>query len=540
MSIKSNTRKIREYQKDGTKAILNVPIGGSGQVIMPTGSGKTVVGEEGIKAVATASKQPTVSVVFVPRLLLGKQWIKRSAVSLLQQSGLPFAFININSGGVRREIKDLIAAAQMQIKGAGTPPLRTTTSPDEVRKEVSRLRKKGFHVIALSTYHSSGVLKDSGVRCDLGLFDECQYLVSANAQETEYRLSMSIPMDRRIFMTATPRNTNSAEGQGMNNIEQFGPVIFEKKPREIIEAGAIVGPKMHLIGSEHVIEGSDYDNRTEMLFRGHERHKQEVKRNSFDPDRIGGKILVVCDGQMMLEGIMNCKRFKELCKTNPDIKIFALCSTYGVYINGLHIAPPVSGAVKEDLLAALDALDPSEDAIILHVDMIAEGLDVPCLTGVIPLRNSNKIKLLQNLGRTSRLHPDDAYRIFETGTLKPGDYANYVKPNCYAILPYAIENRDDFLDRNATLIDAMRTEYGFDPSDSIICDILHPAQNGPDWEEDKLKREIRSSAVAAVKEFYHLMEEESMTVDRMVQVNKLRRFTPDQVEQFIQMVANAR
>lgn len=539
MSLKSNIRKIREYQQHCTAAIVKVPIDGSGQIVMPCGSGKAIVGEEAIKIVATTAKRPTVFAVFVPRLLLGKQWIKRSAISLLQQSGLPFAFININSGGVRPEIKKLIADAQMQIKGAGTPPLRTTTSPDEVRKEVSRLREKGFHIILLSTYHSSGVLKNSGVRCDLGLFDECQYLVSANAQETEYRLSMSIPMDRRIFMTATPRNTDSVEGQGMNNIEQFGPVIFEKKPREIIEAGAIVAPKMHLVGSEYIIEGIDYNSRIEMVFQTHERHKKAVKENSFNPDRIGGKLLIVCDGQMTLEGMLNCKRFKELRKANPDIKIFALCSTYGVYINGLHVAPPVSGAVKEDLLAVLDALDPSEDAIIFHVDMIAEGLDVPCLTGVLPLRNSNKIKLLQNLGRTSRLHPDDAYRIFETGELKPGDYDNYVKPNCYAILPYAIENRDDFLDRNATLIDAMRTEYGFDPSDSIICDILHPAQNGPDWEEDKLKREIRSSAVTAVKEFYHLMEEEAMTVDRLVQMNKLRRFTPEQVEQFIEIAANA-
>ena len=538
MAQKSNIRKIRDYQKDGTKAIVNLPAGTSGQVILPTGSGKTIIGEEAIKTIAK-SKETTVSAVFVPRLLLGKQWIRRSAVSLLQQSKLPFAFININSGGVRPEIKRLIEAAQMQIKGAGTPPLRTTTNADEVRKEVFRLREKGFHVIALSTYHSSGVLLDSGVRCDLGLFDECQYLVSANKQETEYRQSMSIPIDRRVFMTATPRTTDSIDGQGMNNINEFGPVIFEKKPREIIEAGAIVGPKMHLVGAESIIEGIDYNSRTEMIYQSWNRHKEEIKKNSADPDRIGGKMLVVCDGQMMLTGILNSKRFKEIRKEQPDLKIFALCSEYGVYINGNHISPPVSSGVKEDLLKALDELDPSEDAIILHVDMIAEGLDVPCLTGVLPFRNCNKIKLLQNLGRTSRLHPDDENRIFNTGELTPGDYSNYVKPNCYVILPYAIENRDDFLDRNATIIDAMRTEYGFDPSDSVICDILHPAQEGPDWNEDKLQREIRSSATTAIKDFYHLMEDEAMTVDRLVQVNKMRRFTPEQIEAFIGMAAGA-
>jgi len=115
MVQKPNIRKIRDYQKDGTKAIVNLPIGTSGQVILPTGSGKTIIGEEAIKTIA-GSKQTTVSAVFVPRLLLGKQWIRRSAISLLQQSKLPFAFININSGGVRPEIKRLIESAQMQIK----------------------------------------------------------------------------------------------------------------------------------------------------------------------------------------------------------------------------------------------------------------------------------------------------------------------------------------------------------------------------------------------------------------------------------------
>lgn len=99
MAKKSNTRKIREYQEAAIKAMLSVPEGESGQVILPTGSGKTVIGEEFIKRKAEASKEKTVSAVFVPRLLLGKQWIRRSAINLLQQSRMPFAFVNINSGG---------------------------------------------------------------------------------------------------------------------------------------------------------------------------------------------------------------------------------------------------------------------------------------------------------------------------------------------------------------------------------------------------------------------------------------------------------
>lgn len=527
-------RKIRQYQQECVASCDALPAGGRGQVILPTGSGKTIIGEEVIKNTARRG-DTTVSTVFVPRLLLGKQWIHRSATSLIKQSGLPFAFVNINSGGLSNSVKKMIEQAQFKITGPGVPAIKTTTSPEELSKEVKSLKKKGFHVIALSTYHSSGVLKESGVRSDLALYDECQFLVSASSEETTFTDSLDINADRRIFMTATPSYTDSADGRGMHNVSKFGNVLFQRSPKHIIEAGAIVGPKIHLIGSEGIIESRDYNSRADMIVQAWQRHKEQVKKNSIDPDQIGGKLLVVCDGQMTLEGIMSCRRFREIREERPDLKFYALSSDYGIYIDGDY-RQKVNNSDKERLLEALYSLATNDDAIILHHDMIAEGLDVPGITGVIPLRNCRRSKFLQNLGRSARLHPEDARRIFETGELEPCDYANYIKPNCYVILPYLIENRDDFLVRNGTIIDELRSEYGFDPSENIICDFLNPAQQGPVFPEDLIEREIRGTT-DSLRAYYHKIENEAVEVEEFIAASKVRRFTKEQLKQFITAMA---
>jgi len=527
-------RKIRQYQAECVAACEKIPVGGKGQVILPTGSGKTIIGEELLKNVVRRGEK-TVSSVFVPRLLLGKQWIMRSAASLIKQSGLPIAFVNINSGGLSNQSKRMIEEAQYKLMGAGVPAIKTTTNPLEVSKAVKALQKRNYHVICLSTYHSSGVLRESGVRCNLSIKDECQYLVSPSAEDTTFTESLDVPTDIDIFMTATPHHTDSADGRGMNNERRFGKVVFQRSPKHIIEAGAIVGPKIHLIGSESIIDDKDYNNRMDMIMQAHVKHTEQVKKHSHNPDMIAGKTLVVCDGQMTLEGVMSSRRFREIREEHPNLKFFALSTDYGIYIDGFH-RKHVTNNDKERLLEALYSLGPNEEAIILHHDMISEGLDVSGITGVLPLRNCSSTKFLQNLGRSTRLHQNDAHRIFETQELEPCDYNNYIKPNCYIILPYLINNRDDFLMRYGTIINELRSEYGFDPTENIICDFLNPAQQGPVFPEDIIEREIRGTT-RAMTQYYHLIEEQAVELEELLAAHKVSRFNPDQLKQFIKAMA---
>jgi superfamily II DNA or RNA helicase len=531
--------KIRKYQKECVEACDALPVeNGRIKIILPTGAGKTVISQEVIKNQAKG-KDFSASLIFVPRLMLGKQWIKTTA-SYLKTAKLKFAFVNVNTGGVSNKVREAIEAAQFAISGVSRK-LVSTVDPNDVVKEIAKLHQLGYHVIVISTYHSSGVIKESKVSFDLGLFDECHYLVSAAGNESEFRNALDVNIKRRLFLTATPRYTDSPEGLGMNNETEFGDVLFERKPKEIIEAGAIVGPKIHIVGCENIIDskGIDHENRMQMIFRALGFHKEQVKSVSHIPNLIGAKLLVVCDGQEALKGLFQSKRFREIRSDYPKLRIYGLSSDFGLYIDGVMHSPPVSNSRKEDFLLSLDEMSANDDALIFHVDMIAEGLDVPGITGMLPLRQCSKIKFLQNLGRATRLHPVDAVKIYDTNALKVGDKANYIKPYCYVILPYCLDNREDFLDRYANIVDGLRSEYGFDPSDeNVICDTIHAAPEEEKFAEDELNRKTRSKVIQDMKDFYSIQEEKCLRLDEILNVHKIRRFTAQQMSEFISLARN--
>ena len=538
-------RKLRPDQRKAVQFCMSYP---ECQIVYPTGSGKSVIAQEVVRKMCRRRKL-FIGVVFVPRILLSKQWIKTSADYLMQTHNLPFNFVQVNSGGLSQVIKNDIEQC-LKDMNMGIIPVLSSTNPLDVQKRVNRLVNDGCHVLIFCTYHSNKVLHKAKLPISLAIYDEAQFLPNS----PDFLLSTELEVAKKIFLTATPRYTDSDEGTGMNNEGIYGPV-FEAKPKAMIKIGAIVSPKIHVVSMKADMDGviselndvikdrkellksglkqkhpdiiilerkmnKAYNQIADMIFSSHARHRIRIKSDSINLEWIGAKLLVVCNGQLPLQGIFQCKRWKQLMRENPHIKIFGLCTDFGVYYDGSHYKPPVTNFQKDLFLKTLYDLGDNDDAIVLHVDMIAEGLDVPGLTALMPLRNLGKIKFLQNLGRTTRRHPEDARNI-EEGLLKPADL-NCIKPNCHVILPYCMEYKDDFLERNINIIEALRSEYDFDPSETIIVDILNPGQDGPEFDEDKLERQIRGFATKAITEFYHDLEEKGMKVEEILFKNRLR------------------
>lgn len=531
--LNTKVKKVRDYQQGAIEACLPSDMN-KGKVILPTGSGKTFIAQEIIEEIAKKTPQRVFS-VFVPRLLLSKQWAK-VLIGLIEHSGMKFAFVNVNSSNFSGDMVSRLSKAQFAVYGAGSPDVKSTTNPEELQREVRFLNNRGFHVIIFSTYHSSHAVMNSNVEIDAAFYDECHYLVSSG-ERNNFRDSLEVNAKKKIFMTATPKLTDSDEGVGMNNPEVFGQVVYEKKPAEIIDAGAIVCPRLHVIGCEEELEERDWNSRSVLIDQAFNFHKDHIKKESFDASKLGAKMLIVCDGQMAMEGILRAVPFQDFQNRNPDVKIFALSSNYGVLIDGVHHNPPVNDESKEKLLSALNNLQDNDDAIIFHVDMIAEGLDVPGLTGILPFRNCGKIKFLQNTGRAMRLHEFDKDRIFGTETLKVGDWENYVKANCYVIIPYVLENREDFMFSKMVIIDAMRHEYGFDPSENCVIDFIHPDQEDNAFKDDAIRRQIRAAVVDTVEEYYNTIEQMAADAESNVCNHYIRRYTDNQAMQFIDMIA---
>ena len=98
------------------------------------------------------------------------------------------------------------------------------------------------------------------------------------------------------------------------------------------------------------------------------------------------------------------------------------------------------------------AMKDTEDAIMIHIDILTEGIDLPSITGVMPFRELNTLKLLQTIGRSARLLMTDRQRLY-SGQTKPKDWAHYVKPYCWLILPEHFSS----LGNSGAMKDALRT-----------------------------------------------------------------------------------
>jgi hypothetical protein len=104
--------------------------------------------------------------------------------------------------------------------------------------------------------------------------------------------------------------------------------------------------------------------------------------------------------------------------------------------------------------------------LILHYDILAEGIDVPGITGIMPLRTLGKSKFLQTFGIAARLDYEDRGRI-ETGEISPNDLEQMIKPYAWVIVPTIIHEDADSKEHISNLITELR-DYGFKPSEDIV------------------------------------------------------------------------
>jgi hypothetical protein len=104
--------------------------------------------------------------------------------------------------------------------------------------------------------------------------------------------------------------------------------------------------------------------------------------------------------------------------------------------------------------------------------MLTEGMDLPSITGVMPLRNLGQTKLIQVIGRALRLLDFDRKRLY-SGELSPQDYQNYVKPYGYMIIVRHLST----LDENNRMIDIVKqfySEYGIPVEQLVISSKFSP------------------------------------------------------------------
>jgi len=214
--IKKNLPMLYPHQKEIISILTNADCQERGQIIIPTGTGKTIIQIETIKNKYETSSKFTIC-IFVPSLYLIQDFY------LALRAYLPLdIFIIINASQASTAIDDT----------------SIVTHIDTISQETLKIHPK---TIVLSTYQSSYKLIDQGLKFDIVFFDEAHHTVG---EEEKYKAKLlnndNFESKQRFFFTATPRvYVGKKECVSMDNFDQYGSVLYKLSLKEAIKLDII-------------------------------------------------------------------------------------------------------------------------------------------------------------------------------------------------------------------------------------------------------------------------------------------------------------
>jgi len=447
--------RLYPYQKEAvTQTFYNT----KGIVCLPTGTGKTFCQAAIIANDITLNpNQHRVYVINAPRILLTYQLLKET-YNFLITNGIEarYGFVHSGGGVDEGDLEDMRALVNVDGNYIPFSQIGSTTSVDGVKEMISKAKEGNLPIILFSTYHSVDKIelarKDGDQPISILLNDEAHYLV----QEQFHSIITELTVSRCYFFTATMINTKSENGRGMNNVDTYGEVLYQMVPREAIDLGKMVKPRIHVITTDGIYDGDDYDRSlSRIINETYQQHKMVLGED------VKAKMLISTKGTKDISDFISSSEYKRLL--GQGVELFSISSNddIGCDVNGVKYS-------RQDFLSKLKSSgeDDGKEIIVLHYDILTEGIDVSGFTGMMPLRTLNKSKFLQTYGRVARLDGRDRTRL-ANGEIKPTDYDELNKPYSYILIPNLIQGNEDDKENFTTLIHELR-DYGFNPSEDII------------------------------------------------------------------------
>jgi hypothetical protein len=299
------------------------------------------------------------------------------------------------------------------------------------------------------------------------LNDEAHYLV----QETFYdNLIGKINTEREYFFTATLRvndsdddtdldNYETQEGRGMFNVDSYGRVIAKLLPRDAIEMGKMVRPRIHEVQTIGVRTDDDFDRSLNKVI--HNSFITQVEYFKEHHPNIVPKIIVATRGSSDIKSFIESDEYTLL--RGIGVEVFAISSNEEIEndINGDKVS-------RQKFLKIIKEVgeDNTKMMLVLHYDILTEGIDVPGLTSCMPIRNLNKSRFIQTLGRCSRNDIEDRRRL-ESGEIDWTDVDKMNKPYSYIILPVLTTTNKEDRKQMGNFVIQLR-EYDFKPFEDIV------------------------------------------------------------------------
>lgn len=373
---------LRPHQQRGLDAMLKYRIG---QLIMPTGAGKTPTMI--FDCLHEFEKDtPQTIVVVAPRIMLAEQ--------------------------LSAEFLEHIMNVKVLHVHSGETSHYNTTNPSKIF--AWNYHNKG-HKLIFTTYNSLQRLQQADIAVNTIYFDEAHNSVKRHFFPSTKHFSAAA--DRCYFFTATPKHSATISKPGMNDGSVYGQVICNVPAPELVHGGFIVPPQV-CVSQINAIRDKEF---------AAERDCMTLLDTILNEDNMQKVLVAAPNTKVLIRMLAETDFMTEVQSHGYDV--LWVTAKYGAFINNQK----VSREVFFDTLTAWGK-DSEKKFIILHYSILSEGINCPGLTSCVLMRNMDYIAMAQTIGRVIRLHPDDSKRLSE-GTLIPGQLNNYHKSYGFIHVP---------------------------------------------------------------------------------------------------------
>ena len=348
---------LRPHQTDAVKAMTTFD---KGQVIIPTGGGKTMCMIDDAKRLFNLNSVPKTIVVVAPRILLAEQ--------------LSSEFLEQNLDGNYNVGIDVLHVH------SGETSHYSTTKTEEIEEWYHNSIK---NILIFTTYHSLHRISDSReIEIDSIYFDEAHNSVQKNFFPATKHFSNYAK--RSYFFTATPKHSLTPLKAGMNDSKVYGNVICQVPAPKLVDEGYILPPKVEV-----------YQTRIMQKDEIFAEVESEQMLNSID--RLDVEKVLIC--AKSTKQITNLVSQSDFCYELGlrGYKWMYITAKTGAIINGKKVD-------REEFFNTLNQWGKDDTRfVVLHHSILSEGINVSGLEAVLFMRNMDYISISQTIGRVIRL-----------------------------------------------------------------------------------------------------------------------------------------
>ena len=336
---------LRPHQTDALDAMAKH---NKGQIIVPTGGGKTMCMIEDAKRGGTI-------VVVAPRILLAEQ--------------LSSEFL---------EILDDVSVMHVH---SGETDHYSSTKVENIYWW--HKYTKGNKII-FTTYHSLDKVKRSTIDVDTIYFDEAHNSVQRNFFPAVEHFATDWA-NRCFFFTATPKHSLTPFKAGMNDTRVYGQVIVNVPAPKLVDEGYILPPKVEVYKSRLLRKDEIYAD-----------VESEQMLNAIDRLEVD-KVLICAKSTKQITGLTSQSDFCYELNVRGYNWMYITAKT-GAIINGKKVG-------RDQFFETLNAWgkDDNKKFVVLHHSILAEGINVKGLEAALFMRNMDYITISQTIGRVIRL-----------------------------------------------------------------------------------------------------------------------------------------